>query len=162
MAVILTNTQLGAQAAQLSNTPAAPAQQPERKSEAKPLPKPPSIGGDTERAIEFCARHVTSERSFVVFSNGTCVIVDEPTSQPVIDAIHILSDCAKPDARFITREIENSHYLVTYRLAVFHCLFSEEISSHRKEIETSFLRFLTPTERSSMKANFDPPFLPGM
>ena len=136
---------------------------------AAPAPLPPaappqelreelSLGGDLARCIDFCAQHVTTERSFVVFSNGTCVIVDEPSDQPVVDAIHTLEDCSGPNARFITRGIEDGHFLVTYRRAAFHCIFAEEISSQRDLIERTFLAFLTPGERRNMPPAFDPPF----
>ena len=122
------------------------------------VPPPLEIGGDVARCIEFCARHVSTERSFVVFSNGTCVIVNEPTIQPIVDALHTLEECAVPNAHFITRQIEDGHHLVTYRQAVFHCLFSEEISTHRNSVERNFFQYLSPEEQKSMAAGFDPPF----
>jgi len=155
VAVILTNLRQTAGAVRL------PAGSAREVATALPAPLPPPtlpVGGNLERCIEFCAQHVTNGRSFVVFSKGTCVIVDEPDSQPIVTAIHTLEDCSGPNARFIAREIEDGHHLVTYRRPVFHCLFSEEIESQRPAIESSYLRYLTPAEKKSMPPEFDPPF----
>jgi hypothetical protein len=107
-----------------------------------------------ERCIKFCVNHVTSERSFVVFSHGTCVIVDEPSDQPIEDATEILKDCAEPAAHFITRKIEHGDYLVTYRRPAFNCLFAEEIERMRPDLEANYLGYLTPEERASMRKDF--------
>jgi hypothetical protein len=125
---------------------------------AGPADGPEVTGGDVARAIDFCVNHVTPERSFVVFSNATCVIVDEPCEQPIVDAIHTLEDCSGPNVRFITREIEDGHVLVTYRRAVFNCLFADEIEAQRPFLEANYLALLTSAEKQSMSEGFHPPF----
>ena len=83
IAVILTSSE--------EPTVSPPDVAPTMATAARPAPLPAAagkvpVGGDVNRCIGFCARHVTSDRSFVIFTNGTCVIVDEPSHTPIVDA----------------------------------------------------------------------------
>lgn len=101
---------------------------------------------------------VTTNRSFVVFNNGTCVIVKEHSSDPIAEAMITLGECSNPNARFITKEIEHGNILVTYQKPAFHCLFQDEIEETRSTIESEFIHYLTDAERSQMERNWEPPF----
>lgn len=152
----------------LTSAEVKPARRPIPATSAPVAPAPPlatatdtsreAVEENVDQAVAFCAEHVTTERSFVVFSNGTCVVVDEPCEEPVLEAARILDRCASPEARFITREIENGSFLVSYREPVFNCLFSDEIETKRTLLEEDFPAFLTAAERKSMPAGFNPPF----
>lgn len=107
--------------------------------------------------IAFCAQHVTPERSFVVFENGTCVIVNEPSEDPISEAKETLKKTSSPEARFITRQIENGHLMVTYREPVFHCLFAPEIEDLTPLITGNFAQYLSSGEKNSMPADWTPP-----
>lgn len=114
--------------------------------------------GHLNRLISFCASMVTSDRTFVVFANGTCVIVNEPSLDPVAEAVTILGECSSPNARFITKEIEHGNILVTYQKPAFHCLFEDEVAQTRPQIEQNFLHYLTAAERSQVEIDWEPPF----
>lgn len=107
--------------------------------------------------IAFCAQHVTPERSFVIFRNGTCVIVNEPSKDPIAEAKDILTKTSGSEARFITRKIEDGHLMVTYREPVFHCLFAPEIEDLSHSITQNFSKYLSLNEKKSMPASWTPP-----
>ena len=113
---------------------------------------------DARRRIEFCAQHVTADRSFVVFQNGTCVIINEPDEDPVGTALGILAKCSAPDARFITRRIEADSYMITYNEPIFHCLFADEVAQLAPVVAETFPSFLTAAERQAQPAGWEPPF----
>jgi hypothetical protein len=110
-----------------------------------------------DRRITFCAQHVTPERCFVVFQNGTCVIIEEPAPDPIAEAKEILSKTSGPEARFLTRRIEEGHLMVTYREPVFHCLFRDEITLLAPDLGDQFKSHLSPSERKSMPPGWNPP-----
>jgi hypothetical protein len=114
--------------------------------------------GHLDRLIDFCSSMVTYDRSFVVFSNGTCVIVSEPSIDPIAEAVTILGECSNPNARFLTDEIEHGNVLVTYQKPAFHCLFEDEINQTRVDLNAGFTHYLTAVERSQMDENWEPPF----
>ena len=113
---------------------------------------------DVRRRVDFCSRHVTLDRSFVVFANGTCVIVNEPADDPIGTALEALNKCGGPEARFITREIEAESYMVTYSEPIFHCLFADEVAQLAPVVEANFSSFLTPAERLVQAEGWEPPF----
>lgn len=113
---------------------------------------------DAQRRIEFCAQHVTAERSFVVFRNGTCVIINEPNDDPIGTALALLRKTSAPDARFITRPIEADSYMVTYNEPIFHCLFADEVAQLAPVVDKSLDSFLTESERLAQPAGWEPPF----
>lgn len=111
-----------------------------------------------DRLIGYCRSLVTKQRSFVVFANGTCVVVNEPSNNPVSNALGVLKRCAAPDARFITTKVEHGNYLVTYSQPAFNCMFWDEVESAREEIEHGYGAFLTTMEKQQMPADWNPPF----
>lgn len=113
---------------------------------------------NVQRRIDFCSRHVTVDRSFVVFANGTCVIVNEPSTDPIEAALETLNKCGGEEARFITRKIESESYMVTYSEPVFHCLFPDEVAQLAPVVEASFSSFLAPAERLVQPDDWEPPF----
>lgn len=110
-----------------------------------------------KRRIDFCAKHVTLRRSFVVFESGTCVIVNEPTADPIAEALRILKRTAGPNALFVTKRIENDHLMVTYREPVFQCLFADEIAQITPSLDQALESFLSPTELESKTPDWNPP-----
>ena len=129
---------------------------PPSSSPAKPPHQEPVT--DYQRRSEFRAQHVTADRSFGVFKNGTCVIIDEPDPNPVETAIELIQICSAPDARFITRPIEAGCYMVTYKKPVFHCLFADEVAQLGPVVARSIDQFLTTSERLAKPADWEPPF----
>lgn len=113
---------------------------------------------DVQRRVDFCTRHVTVDRSFVVFANGTCVIVNEPNEDPIGSALETLNKCGGAEARFITRKIEAESYMVTYREPVFHCLFADEVAQLAPVVDANYTSFLAPAERHMQPSGWEPPF----
>lgn len=113
---------------------------------------------NVQRRVDFCSRHVTVDRSFVVFANGTCVIVNEPAEDPIGTALETLNKCGGGEARFITRKIEAESYMVTYREPVFHCLFADEVAQLAPVVDASYASFLAPAERLMQASDWEPPF----
>ncbi|MGJ8632818.1 MAG: hypothetical protein ACSHX7_02780 [Luteolibacter sp.] len=50
---------------------------------------------DLGKLVEFCAKHTTSERGFVIFRNGSCVLVRESADDPVVEAMQVLQRSAR-------------------------------------------------------------------
>ena len=113
---------------------------------------------DVGRRVEFCSRHVTTDRSFVVFANGTCVIVNEPDDDPIGTALAALDKCGGTEARFITRKIEAESYMVTYTEPIFHCLFADEVAQLAPVVDANYRDFLAPAERLVQPDGWEPPF----
>ena len=112
---------------------------------------------DIDSLVSFCSENTTSSRGFVVMRNGTCILVPEPTSDPVAKAMEILAKCAEPDAKFLTERIETGDVLVTFRDSVFHRVAADEI----RELEDwSLLRFrdlLSSHEKVAAEPGWVPP-----
>lgn len=116
--------------------------------------------GEDPRLMQFCINNMKSNRAFVVFQNGTCIIVENESSSDKIReiALNKLVRTAKPDAKFVCSPIENHNLIVSYSEPVFHLRFADEMSKHRISIDTDFKRFLTKQEISEIPAHWQPPF----
>ncbi|MGJ8723326.1 MAG: hypothetical protein ACSHYB_02120 [Roseibacillus sp.] len=126
----------------------------------KTTPKVLAGNGTDNRLIEFCSRNVKSNRAFVLFHHGTCVVVENERNPETIksQAIQTLKQTATPDARFICTPVEGRNLIVSYTEPVFHLRFDEDMDHHRKEIETDFRRFLTEKELADITPSWEPPF----
>lgn len=110
--------------------------------------------------MQFCINNMKSNRAFVLFQNGTCVIVENESHSDKIKeaAIDKLVRAAKPDAKFVCSPIENENLIVSYTEPIFHLRFANEMSDHRVSIETDFERFLTKEEFREIPPHWEPPF----
>lgn len=81
---------------------------------------------DLPAVIGFCAGHTTDKRGFVVFNEGTVVLVQEPAEDPVAQAMETLRRCAKPDAVFVTEQTTTSDLVVTFTQPVFQWIPSRQ------------------------------------
>lgn len=124
--------------------------------------KPESFenSGTDHRLIDFCSRNIKSNRAFVLFNHGTCVVIENENDPEIIkaQAIGILMEVATPDARFICTPVEDRNLIVSYTEPVFHLRFDEDMDLHRQEIETDFRRFLTEKELADITPSWEPPF----
>ena len=120
----------------------------------------PLISGSDTRLVQFCSENIKDTRAFVLFTHGTCVVVDNEPDPEVIKqkALEILAKTAKPDARFVCTPVEDHNIIVSYSEPVFHLRFKDEIELHRKEIEQDFRRFLTEEESADITPAWEPPF----
>ena len=119
-----------------------------------------SASGTDSRLIEFCTQNVKSNRAFVLFKHGTCVVIEDKTDTSSIkkEAINTLLEVAVPGARFVCTPIDSNDILVSYTEPVFHLRFNEDMNQHRDDIETDFRRFLTEEELADISPNWEPPF----
>ncbi len=81
----------------------------------------------TEELVRFCSQHVSKQRSFVLFPQGTCVIVDEPCEDAVAEACERLADCASADARFVSELTSDGDLIVAFDKPVFHRFTREQL-----------------------------------
>ncbi len=112
---------------------------------------------DLDSLVHFCSENTTSSRGFVVMRNGTCILVPEPTSDPVATAMEILKKCAEPDAKFLTERIETGDVLVTFRDRVFHRVAVDEIRELEDWSLLYFRDLLSPDEKVAAKPGWVPP-----
>ncbi|WP_424312500.1 hypothetical protein [Haloferula sp.] len=118
----------------------------------RPLTKPAP-----EELVAFCSDHVTENRSFVIFQNGTCVVVNEPSLDPISDARERLLACEDPEARFVPELTQDGDLMISFKEPVFHN-FTEE---QRAELELTLSHLtpalLTPKEKASAGDDWVPP-----
>ena len=86
------------------------------------------------------------------------MIVNEPSEDPVGEAIDTLRVCSGPNAPFVTKKVERGNYLVTYRAPAFSCMFFDEIVLNEDFIEDEFQQHLAEEELRAKPADWDPPF----
>jgi hypothetical protein len=132
--------------------PSETAGEPASASAPTPPDKPAS-----EQLVAFCSEHVTATRSFVVFRYGTCVMVDEPTTDPVADARARLEACEDPEARFVPELTADGNLLVSFREPVFHSFSPAERDSIQGELDRLTPALLTPKERVAAGDDWMPP-----
>lgn len=118
----------------------------------RPITKPAP-----EELIAFCSDHVTENRSFVIFQNGTCVVVNEPSLDPIGDARERLLACEDPEARFVPELTQDGDLMISFKEPVFHNF----TAAQRAELEVSLTHLtptlLTPKEKASAGDDWVPP-----
>lgn len=112
---------------------------------------------DPQGLMDFYSRHLTSQRSFVIFRNGSAVLIAEPCDDPLGKAREILDRCAEPDARFLTERTGEGDVIVTFREAVLHWTPQAEIEPLQKWASKNLGRLLSDSERASVKPDWMPP-----
>lgn len=140
----------------------APPETPPAEVRPEPAPRPssrPSPAGpnSADRLIAFCTEHVSATRSFVIFRYGSCVVVDEPSVDPLADALSRLEACNQPDARFVPELTTNGDLIVSFKEPVFHTFSAEMQASVQDELERLTPALLTPKERVSAGDDWVPP-----
>lgn len=112
---------------------------------------------DSRRLVDFYSRHLTSQRSFVIFRNGSVVLIAEPCDDPLGKAREILDRCAEPDARFLTEQTGEGDLIVTFREAVLHWTPRAELEPLQKWASKNLGGLLSDAERASMRQDWMPP-----
>jgi hypothetical protein len=107
--------------------------------------------------VQFCSRHVTAKRSFVVFRRGTCVIINEPCQNPMKEARAILAKCDDANARFVSEPTNEGDLIVTFKEPVFHRFAPAEIAAMKPVLEKTASVLLSPTESVAAGADWLPP-----
>jgi hypothetical protein len=110
-----------------------------RKSGEPPAPS-------TEDLIQFCSSHVTDRRTFVVFSRGTCVVIDEPSADPLAEARKKLAACAESEAPFVPEPTSEGDLIITFKEPVFHRFTPAELRNLGPWLEQVAPALLSPSE----------------
>lgn len=137
--------------------PVASRSSPVANETPPPAPARSPITPDTRTIADFCAENVTERRSFVVFRGGTCVVVDEPSTDPVADARKRLAACDEPDARFVPELTREGNLIISFKEPVFLNFTAEELSELASEIDHLAPALLTPKERVAAGTEWVPP-----
>lgn len=112
---------------------------------------------DLEKVISFCITHTTASRGFVVFRNGTCVLVNEPSENPVKEALSILAGCAQSEARFLSERTAEGDLVVTFKGSVFHWIPGSDINTLEEWSLANFETLLSENERKEAAPGWVPP-----
>ncbi|MEK7949126.1 hypothetical protein [Luteolibacter soli] len=110
----------------------------------------------TEKLVAFCSQHVSAKRSFVIFQRGTCVVVDEPCTDPLMEARKRLTACAGPDAPFIPEPTSEGDLIVAFQEPVFHRFTREEVALLTPWVDQIAPALLSPTESVAAGDNWTP------
>lgn len=135
----------GASLADESITPAIP-----RPSEARA--KPDESG--SQELVDFCAQNVTMNRSFVVFSRGTCVVIEEPCDDPLAAAREKLKKCAIPNAQFVAERVDDGDLIIAFEQPVFHRFTRSKIAMIEPWLNQSAQALLTPEESVGIQGSW--------
>jgi hypothetical protein len=123
-------------------------------SEAKPAGK---FEASTDELVKFCSQHVTTQRSFVVFSRGTVVVVNEPSTDPLADAKQKLTACADPSTPFIPEPTAEGDLIVSFKEPVFQRFTRDELSELLPSLEKIAPALLSPSETIAAGKGWTPP-----
>lgn len=117
-------------------------------------PEPPAA--DLPAIIQFCATHTTDKRGFVVFGEGTVVLVQEPAEDPVAQAVEMLRRCAKPDAVFVTEKTTTSDLVVTFTEPVFQWIPSRQCETLANWAGKNLNSLFAPAELAKKAPDWTP------
>lgn len=106
--------------------------------------------------VQFCSQHVTENRSFVVFSRGTCVMIEEPCKKPLEEARRLLSQSNQADARFVPAPTDNGDLIITFKDPIFHRFSQRQIKELTPWIDQVAETLLTPSEAIEAGENWNP------
>ncbi len=112
---------------------------------------------DLEKITNFCISHTTATRGFVVFRNGTCVLVDEPSEDPVKEARTVLAKCAESEARFLSERTAEGDLVVTFKGSAFHWIPGGDIGSLEEWSLANLGTLLSDNERKVAAPGWIPP-----
>jgi len=139
-----------------------PAEHSAAADEGKPVlvryaaPKPPEP--EAEELVEFCSLHVTERRCFVLFGRGSCVLVKEPSADPVADAIASLKACADSSAPFIPEQTRDGGIIISFKEPVFHRFSNDILDDLGPWLNQVAPALLSPEETMSAGADWNPPY----
>lgn len=119
---------------------------------------PPAVlpTGSTDDLVKFCAANVSDTRSFVVFHNGSAVIINEPCKDPLAEARAKLDACAGQDVHFVAEPTREGELIVTFKQPVFHRFSGTDIAQLSLWLSNNAGNLLSPDERKSVSEGWSP------
>jgi hypothetical protein len=127
-----------------SNSGSAPAATQAFTARVERSNEPPAPS--TEELIEFCSRHVTEKRTFVIFRRGSCVVIDEPCADPLAEARRKLAACAESEAPFVPEPTREGDLIITFKEPVFHRFTPAELQHLGPWLDQVAPALLSPAE----------------
>lgn len=115
-------------------------------------PPVPSADG----LVQFCSKHVTDKRTFVLFRRGTCVVVDEPCADPLVEARKKLASCAESEAPFVPEPTSEGDLIITFKEPVFHRFTQSELHDLGPWLEQVAPALLSPAESMAAVEGWSP------
>ena len=101
---------------------------------------------DIERTVSTLAYYTNHKQAFVVFENGTCVIVPDASSDPLNDALQRLDKVYNYHPDFNPMKMDDGHHLVSYSQPAYSVVFADELENNRSYIDTHHLDGLVRDE----------------
>ena len=119
------------------------------KEEFPPIPKwAPSIPAPIDLIADRFAYYTDHKRDFVVFSNGTCVLVADGLSdaEATKEAKEVIAKIFNYHPDMNPLPMDDGNILVQYNHPAVNVVLSEIVSNNWKEIQTRHLDALTKSE----------------
>lgn len=110
----------------------------------------------TDDLIQFCTKHVTEKRTFVLFKRGSCVVVDEPCADPLAEARRKLAACAEAEARFVPEPTLEGDLIITFKEPVFHRFSQRELMELAPWLDQIAPALLSPAESVAAVEGWSP------
>lgn len=118
------------------------------------LGEPPAPS--TDELVQFCSKHVTDKRTFVLFRRGTCVVVEEPCADPLAEARRKLASCAESEAPFVPEPTSEGDLIITFKEPVFHRFTPVELEGLIPWLEQVAPALLSPAESMAAVEGWSP------
>ncbi len=123
-----------------------------RRHEKAGEPPAPS----TDDLVQFCSNHVTDKRTFVLFKRGTCVVVEEPCTDPLAEARKKLAACAESEAPFVPEPTSEGDLIITFKEPVFHRFTQDDLEGLLPWLDQVAPALLSPAESMAAVEGWSP------
>jgi hypothetical protein len=120
-----------------------------RNDASLPVPSwKPSFGQSLDRVVERIAYYTDGKRDFVIFQNGTCVILEDDLSDTEAKAVSlkVLSDIIHFHPDMNPSPMDDGNVLVRYNHPAANVVLRDVAEAHWAEIEANHLQGLAPSE----------------
>lgn len=112
-----------------------------------PVPKwKPEIIVDTERVAKCFAYYTDYQNNFVVFKNGTCLILNDFESDVEKQAKYAFKKRFNPLLSFKAEQLVDDNWYILFQGNIIGIVFQDEIETNIDYIEKNYLDGLLPTE----------------
>jgi hypothetical protein len=112
-------------------------------------PKPkwkPNLPVDIEKTVQTFAYYSDKKKTFVVFENGTCVLIPDGSSVPENTAKEILGKVYNYHPDFNPQVMDDGNFMISYSQPAYSIVFKDEFEKNRDYIEQNHLDGLVRAE----------------
>ena len=96
------------------------------------------------------------KRTFVLFSRGTCVVVEEPCTDPLAEARKKLAACAESEAPFVPEPTSEGDLIITFKEPVFHRFTQNDLEGLLPWLDQVAPALLSPAESMAAVEGWSP------